>query len=269
MNVGVLAFGTPSWYPSSAVDNMIAEYKSFVQNNSLIDLNLTVRKYSALADDEFQQWGSCYFPAPWKLYQSTKDKFPTNQQSNIVLFDWKNKPLCWGGGAWGGNVGINGVPICFVPLGPWSNELSPWGPWTLSKSQTLVHEWLHNLDMIFERLGYPLFESSDECERYGYSEENDPGWVNCYKSFLNQITEPMYRAIDTYQHNDKWRCISPENCQPSSTGFNSQSECLTSCISPSVGTCNDGIYIGQSCVPKTQLIIGGTMLFLFMIIMSR
>lgn len=196
MKIGMVICGTPSWYPAGIVDLIISGYKNFVESNSALKLNLVKSYNPALQDSEFVHDGSgCYFPYPGSLLPSTVSKFPSDAKCNILLYDWKGKSPCYGGGTWG--YGVNNIPFTAIPLGPWSDELNTWDGWTYSKTQTLVHEWLHELDIIFERSGYTSFRSSDDCDEapYNYNDQTDQGWQTCYKRMLSEITPEMYTSL--------------------------------------------------------------------------
>lgn len=196
MKIGLIVAGVPPWYPPGIVDLMILEYKNFVESNSSLKLNLIVSYIPSLQDSEFVYDGvGCYFPYPGSLLPSTRAFFPADADCNILLYDWRNKSPCYGGGTWG--YGINDVPFLAMPLGPWSDELNTWDGWAYSRTHTIVHEWLHELDIILERLGYTLFRSSDDCDQppYNYNDINDPGWQTCYKRMLSELTPEMYTAL--------------------------------------------------------------------------
>jgi chitinase len=201
--IGITVFGEPAGY---SADALISEFRSFINANSQFDVVVTVNKYPALADDEFvvDTVNNCRYPAPWTLHPDTKAKFPTNVQCNMILYDIAGYPTCYGGGDWGGDLGVNGVPFCFVPLGAFptvDNLPSCIGnvcSWNRALTQTLVHEWMHAIDWIFNQLGFPSFPSIDTCTDYGFTGTNDPGWQNCMKYFLSLVTIPMYEAIQTW-----------------------------------------------------------------------
>ena len=216
ITIGITVFGEPAGY---SADALISEFKSFVEANSQLNLVITVNKYSVLADDEYyvDTTYNCRYPAPWLFHVDTKQKLPTNVQTNIILYNLGGVNVCYGGGMWGGDVGINGVPFIFVPLGAWPDvDNSPSCrvgicSWQRALSQELVHEWLHGIDWIFSELGYPSFPSSDTCRDYGFDGElNDPGWARCYQYFLSMITQPMYEAIQNW---NKPLTCNPLQCQ--------------------------------------------------------
>lgn len=208
MNISISVFGDYG-YP---IDSMISEFKNFVSNNSLIDLNINVGKYLPLQDSEFGQpdptWG--YFVYPGNLLPSTKQKIPSNVQINILIYDWKNKETGYGGGTLGGDASIYpNVPYIGIPLGQHPDfETNPWGPWSNVISQRLTHEWMHALkwilDILYNLTGFP--NADGVCEQYGYNDQNDPGWARCYEFFLStKITTEMYQAIE----NNNPTCNSP------------------------------------------------------------
>jgi len=220
MNISISIFGDYG-YPT---DSMISEFKNFVANNSLFDLNLIVGKYGPLQDSEFGQpdptWG--YFVYPQNLLPETKQKIPSNVQVNILMYDWKNKQTGYAGGMLGGDWGVyQNIPYVGLPLGqdP-SFEANPWGPWSNVISQRLTHEWMHTLKWILENLyGITGFPNADGvCETLGYNGTNDPGWARCYQFFLStKITDQMYQAIDRSGGGgvnwlDGTTCITPTFC---------------------------------------------------------
>jgi spore germination protein YaaH len=201
--IGITVFGEPTGY---SADALISEFISFITTNSKFDVVVIVNKYPALEDDEFivDTTNNCRYPTPWLLHADTKSKFPLHVQYNMILYDFKNYPVCFGGGMWGGDVGINGVPFIIIPLGAWPDVdnlpscVNSVCSWNRALTQTLVHEWMHAIDYILNQLGFPSFPSIDTCTDYEYTGTNDPGWANCMKYFLSLLTIPMYEAIKTW-----------------------------------------------------------------------
>jgi len=199
--VGITVFGEPIGY---SADALIEEYKQFIEANTQFILNIVVNKYSALADDEFvvNNTTNCKYPAPWLLHSDTKLKLPMDVQINMILYDYKGYTPCYGGGTWGGDVGINGVPFIIVPLGafPATDNLpscvNSICTWKRSLSQVLVHEWIHGVNWLLTQKGF-MIPSIDNCIDYGYTGNNDPGWQKCMKYILSQINVPMYESVGT------------------------------------------------------------------------
>lgn len=195
ISIGITLFGNSiesEWIYSDIVN----EFKEFIEANSQFKLNIVSNQYPSLQSSDIGYWDTqnppCYFVSPQSLTQASIDKLPFNVGSNIVLYDYINlSPVCWGGGTYPKEYGIDGVPFIAIPLNFGNN--TPFYPWKRSGSQILVHEWLHALDDIFLGLGYPGFISSDECDTMGYTSIN--GWQDCYKRLLSEITIPMYQAI--------------------------------------------------------------------------
>lgn len=208
MNVGILIFGEDSSFPA---DNIILEYKQFIEANTYgkLRLNLSIGKYPPIPLSEIGSWDGtspCYFLSPYSISDNTKAHIPKNSQVNILAWNYEGVKICWGGGTWGGDVGTNGVPFISIPFA-WA-PAEPWGPWKYTYGQTFVHEFLHALTILSGNLGYPVQYSADDCRRIGYeSDPNascvvqstctyDPGWANCYKNLLNQIPNAAYTAIE-------------------------------------------------------------------------
>lgn len=194
MNIGLTVFGATPQYPS---DEIMLEYKQYVEQNSKFKLNITYNKYPPLQQSEIGYWSQqnppCYFVSPWSLSPETKAKIPNNVKCNIVAWDTQGANICWAGGTWGPDHGLHGISFVSIPFG-WA-PAEPWGPWKYTYSQAYVHEWLHAVDIILNILGYPDVPSADECGKYGYDGTNDSGWANCYKFMLSTITDEMYAAI--------------------------------------------------------------------------
>lgn len=220
--VGITVFGQPFGYSASA---LISEFKTFIEANSQFEIvTVTQDIQPVLSDSEFFSWdcgtgvgGTCfpscttcyYFPTPWSLSDTNKQKLPKDVQCNIILYDYKNIPPAFGGGMFNGDVGINNVPFIAIPLGAWPwADLPPCGGWNIAQTGALVHEWLHAIEWIFSKIGYSSFSNTDKCGDYGFTDSNDPCWTNCYKYILSLVTDPMYTALENWH---KLARISPSN----------------------------------------------------------
>ena len=207
MNIGITTFGY-SELPEWNFDDIIMEYKQFIESNSKFSLNLIINTYPSLSNNEIGYWNElippCYFMGPWTLYYETKLKIPDNVQVNIVPYHYNYLlPICWTAGAWGGDYGLYGKPWISQPFG---YSYTQFPPWNYHAAHDMVHEWFHALDDILIKLGFPQFPNNREihdCENLGYIIEN--GWADCYKYYLSTITDQMYQAIE----NNNPSCAEP------------------------------------------------------------
>jgi hypothetical protein len=59
----------------------------------------------------------------------------------------------------------------------------------------LVHEFTHALYTILGAQGFQGLPNIDKAPDYGYTEQNDPGWLNFRKYCLEKITQEMANAL--------------------------------------------------------------------------
>ena len=200
LDIGITIFGqSESGLPEWNYDAITTEFKQFVESNSEFSLNLIINKYPPLANNEIGFWeqDQCYFMAWWDLSTTNTERIPKNVQMNIVPYHYNSLlPICWQAGTWGGDSGLYGIPWISQPFG--YGGFSSFPPWNYHAAHDMVHEWLHALDDVFLKLGFPEFPASHDihdCEALGYKIEN--GWADCYKYFLSTITDQMYQAIQS------------------------------------------------------------------------
>jgi len=208
MDIGITIFGE-SALPEWNFDNIILEYKQFIESNSEFYLNLKINKYFPLSNNEIGYWSEltppCYFMGSWNLLESTKLKIPNDVQINIVPYYHNSlTPICWTAGTWGGNWELYGKPFISQPFGYSYNQFPPW---TYHAAHDMVHEWFHALDILLIELGFPEFPANHnihDCDNMGYIIEN--GWSDCYKYYLSTITTQMYQAIENNNNCQKPIC---------------------------------------------------------------
>lgn len=190
INIGMLIFGKT--YTSVNMDIVLNDAKQFLEQNSKLTINFITSYHPPLALDEQKDFQSgCAWAAPWKLYNSTKALFPKYVSSNVVLYFYSGLGQCYGGGTFGGDYGVNGVPYSAIPF---RETDSPWYGWSYNLTQNVVHEWLHALGSILcERGSYCDLPGIDGAEKRGYT--IDKGWKDWYKDWLSLITDDMYRKV--------------------------------------------------------------------------
>lgn len=215
MKIGVTIFGEPSGYPTNAI---IAEYKNFIEANSNLTLDLTVSRHEALSQSELYSGdgGLTWYIDVAFLTTIHRTYIPTDVQVNILLYNWLNLTPSHGGLTWGGygDPTGNNIPISTFHMGA-PGQSSPDGPWTYQLANAMTHEFLHALggapgdpgdSSILSILGFSNFIDIDSCCFYGFNgfnwtpagcpPPNDPGWQNCMRFFLGQITPSMYTALE-------------------------------------------------------------------------
>jgi len=67
--------------------------------------------------------------------------------------------------------------------------------WKTRTATALVHEFYHSLSYLLTVKGHKL-PDPDKANSYGYTTENDPGWVRFDKFIYGQITDKMYLALN-------------------------------------------------------------------------
>lgn len=195
MNIGITVFGSSPNFP---VDNIIQEWKTFIETYSNIKLNLVINKYTSLPDSDIWFWASgignsqpCYLMNPFALSAGTVQKFPTNVQVNIAFYYYNGlTPICLLGGTY--DAGLNGKPFVAIPFGEYLAQ-NDFPPWVYHSAQVMMHELLNSLDYIYNSIGYPNFPSPEVCNTFGFTIAN--GWQDCYKYYFSLITQQMYQAL--------------------------------------------------------------------------
>jgi hypothetical protein len=182
MKVGLTAFGSPSAFNLRAAIN---EFKSFIEKNCKIKIDLMF-----VEDSEIPQYnapGMCYMVTPQSLFPASRAKMPTGMKTEIVVYDTRDRVNCFGGLQWG-----YAVPFICIP---YSNS-SRWDPgWQTSLAPGLVHEFTHAIYTILRAKGFQGLPNIDKANEYGYTDQNDPGWLNFRKYCLGLITQEMADAL--------------------------------------------------------------------------
>ena len=197
MNVGITIFGS-SLLTEWNFNEIIAEFKQFIETNSEFSLNIKTTNNLPLSNYEITYWSSeippCYFMYWGTLSYNNRLKIPSNVQINIVPYHYNNmNPICWTAGTWDSGL-YPWIPWISQPFG---YTYTPFPPWIYHATQDMVHEWIHALDALLSKLGFPEFPANHnihDCELLGYKIEN--GWADCYKYYLSTITPQMYQAIE-------------------------------------------------------------------------
>jgi hypothetical protein len=194
MRIGITVFGTPSYFD---VDVAVSEFKNFVQANSKLDFEVIMNKYPALALSEYHTIpgaGGCTFIDPKYLRPETLAKFPSDATVQIAIYDIQNTTSCYGGRAYPQSPQMKNAPFIGIPFG---GAISRWGTepnWKTRTATALVHEFYHAFSFILSRKRYRL-PDADKANSYGYTTENDPGWVRFDKFIYGQITDEMYLSL--------------------------------------------------------------------------
>ncbi len=183
MKVGLTAFGSPSAFNLHAAVN---EFKSYVENNSKVKLDLRFVQEGNLPAEEIPQYnapGVCYMVTPQSLSPISRSKMPSGMKTEIVVYDTQDRVNCFGGLQWG-------YTVPFIAI-PYTNS-SNWDPgWKTSLAPGLVHEFTHALFTILTAKGFSGLPNIDKANDYGYTDQNDPGWLNFRKYCLELITQEM------------------------------------------------------------------------------
>jgi hypothetical protein len=187
MKVGLTAFGSPSAFDLRAAIN---EFKSYMEDNSKVKLDLRFVQEGNLSAAEIPQYsapGVCYMVTPQSLYPGNKAKMPSGMKTEIVVYDTQDRVNCFGGLQWGYSV-----PFIVIP---YSNS-STWDQgWQTSLAPCLVHEFTHALFTVLTAKGFLGLPNIDRANDYGYTIQNDPGWLNFRKYCLGLITQEMADAL--------------------------------------------------------------------------
>ncbi len=187
MKVSLTAFGSPSVFNLRTAVN---EFKSYIENNSKIKLDLRFVEEASLPAAEIPQYnapGLCYMVTPQSLSPASRAKMPSGMKTEIVVYDTRDRVNCFGGLQWG-----YAVPFICIP---YSNS-SKWDRgWQTSLAPGLVHEFTHALFTILKNKGFQGLPNIDKANDYGFTDQNDPGWLNFRKYCLGLITQEMADAL--------------------------------------------------------------------------
>ncbi len=194
MKVGVSVFGYPSYF---SIQESLSEFQSFVQANSRLDLQIVLNQFPPLAPDEYHpipERPGCKFVDPWYVHPETLAKLPLGVAVQIVIYDIQNTDPGYGGRAYQPSAQTRNLPFIAIAFG----ESIRWWPieanWKSRTGTALVHEFYHSLTQLLQAKGLSL-PDADKANAYGYTTENDPGWVRFDKFLYGQITDQMYAAL--------------------------------------------------------------------------
>lgn len=190
LKVGISVFGTPSYFN---IDASISEFRLFVEDNSVLKLDIVLNKFEPLALDEYYiipGKGGCSFVNPRYLRIQTREKLPKDVAIQIMIYDIQSTKTCYGGLAYRASQYTRNVPFTGITFGDsikwW--EVEP--GWKSKVATTLVHEFYHTLTYVFslKRIKLP---NPDKARNYGFTTSNDPGWVRFDKFIYAKITKQM------------------------------------------------------------------------------
>lgn len=190
MRVGISVFGTPSYF---SIDAAINEFRRFVEENSLLKLEIVLNKFDSLALDEYHLIpgkGGCSFVNPRYLRVQTREKLPKDVAIQIMIYDIQSTKTCYGGLAYRRSQYTRNVPFTGIAFGDaikwW--EVEP--GWKSKAATTLVHEFYHTLTYVFslKRIKLP---NPDRAGSFGFTPSNDPGWIRFDKFIYGKITKQM------------------------------------------------------------------------------
>ncbi len=183
MKVGLTAFGSPSTFN---LIEAISEFKSFIDNNSRVKLDVHFVQTEKLPPEEIPRYnvpGICYMVTPQSLSSVSRAKMPSGMKAEIVVYDTQNRINCYGGLQWG-----FAVPFICIPY----STSSQWDHgWRTPLGPGLVHEFTHALYTILWNKGFRQVPNIDKANEYGYTDQNDPGWLNFRKHCLSLVTQEM------------------------------------------------------------------------------
>lgn len=187
MKVGITAFGLPSRFNLRTALN---EFKFYMENNSKLKLDIKFVQESNLSPSEIPRYnaaGVCYMVTPQSLSPANKAKLPVDVKTQIVVYDTQDRVNCFGGLQW-----PYAVPFICIPY----NNSSSWDyGWQTSLAPALMHEFNHAVYTILKVKGYKGLPDIDKANAYGYTIQNDPGWLRFRKYCLGLITQEMADAL--------------------------------------------------------------------------
>jgi len=164
--------------PDPRVYKALDEVREFFKDSSI---NITRHTTTILEEVEPSYWESlgCYFAHGGDMTPIT-DKIPDGFDIYVVLWESRNRKVCWAGGTWGVLFGIKGGILSSIPWDlPDSFDSVP-GQWNHRLSGRIVHEIIHGL--------YDLklvYASSDDCKELGF-DDPDEGWRSCYEEIVGK-----------------------------------------------------------------------------------
>lgn len=193
--IGVTVFGTPTYFN---IDEAVSEFKTFIQSNSKIDLQIILSKYPPLALDEFHivpGTDGCSLADPWYVHPETLAKLPPNVSVQIVIYDILSTKTLYGGATYHASAKTRNVPFIGVAFG---DSIKWWGVepnWKTRTATALVHEFYHAISQILAKKGFNNLPDIDKANQYGYNNDNDPGWIKFDKYIYSLLTDQMYKAL--------------------------------------------------------------------------
>ncbi len=187
MKVGLTGFGSPYRFDLNVA---VREFKSFIEENSKVKLDLRFVQVGNLPPEEIPRYnapGTCYMVTPQSLSPVSRAKMPSGMKTDIVVYDTQDRVNCFGGLQWGFETPF----ICI----PYSNS-STWDPgWKTALAPGLVHEFTHALFTILSHKNFQNLPNIDKADIYGFTNQNDPGWMQFRKHCLGLITQEMANAL--------------------------------------------------------------------------
>ncbi len=190
LKIGLTAFGTPSKFNHLKAT---AEFKQYVENNSLLKLDIYFVQNANLPVAEiklYDQTKNCYMVTPDSLSPGTKAKMPPGMKTDIIVYDTQDRVNCVTGLTWDTNVPNVVVPFICIPY----SNLTNWDyGWKTSLAPALVHEFNHAIFFILKRKGFTGLPDIDKAVELGYT--NDPGWLRFRKYCYGLITQDMVNAL--------------------------------------------------------------------------
>lgn len=197
IDVGFALFGdNPSYFDLPAA---LEEFQDFVEANCKLRINwISSSQYSPVLTSSELVWfenHSCQFASPATMKASSLAFVPSNVVANVVYWDIQSIKVCYAGLAYPPVIGCHGIATCFVPYG---DSISWWAVehgWTHKTSYIAVHEFTHSLFHILEQKGFSGLPNPDAANSYGFTEQNDPGWLRFRAWCLKQLTDEMCAAI--------------------------------------------------------------------------
>ncbi len=194
LKVGVSVFGTPSYF---SIQSALSEFKTFVEANSKFNIQIITGSYPPLAHDEFHPLpgpGGFKFVDPWYVHPETLAKLPLGVAVQIAIYDIQSTTINFGGRTYQPSPQTRNIPFIAIPFG---NSIKWWPVepnWKTRTATALVHEFYHAIAQILQQKGHTL-PDPDKATAYGYTVQNDPGWVRFDKFLYGQITDQMYKAL--------------------------------------------------------------------------
>ena len=187
MKVGITAFGSPTAFN---VLDAINEFKSYIENNSKLKLDIRFVQAEKLTSEEIPKYnvpGMFYMVTPESLSPVSRAKMPSGMKTDIVVYDTQNRTNCYGGLQWP-------LAVPFICI-PYSNSSSWDHGWRTSLAPGLMHEFNHAIFTLLGKKGFQGLPNIDKANDYGYTNQNDPGWLRFRKYCMEVITQEMADAL--------------------------------------------------------------------------